>query len=501
MLTTLDNLLNKITMYKLVHWGLRILAVIAFIFSAFQVLHLSFWGMAISLALLAVVSQAASMLMARIWKIPANTESFGITLLILFFLLPPVKSVTDGGIIVLAAIIAQVSKYIITVHNRHIFNPAAFSAVAVGLIGLTTPIWWVGSKPLWPFTLILALLVVRKIRRFSLFLTYIFVALAAMALGAIVHHQDIALNLRFAITSSPLLFLGGIMLTEPATMPSHRRQQVIFGALVAILYGFPWNFGALHIYPETALIIGNLYAFFGNPHYRMKLRLREVQKFSDRVWSYAFTPDRKPGFVPGQYMEWTLGMPNHDGRGNRRTFSIASSPTEKDIQMGVKFYEPSSRFKQELKGLKPDAVLYAGQIAGDFTMPIDKHQKLAFIAGGIGITPFRSMLKYVVDMHETRDIVLIYAVSDPSELAFGDVLGEAEAHGIRVIKLLTKDKVPATWKGTTGQLTEAFITQQISDHKDRIFYLSGPQPMVAGLRKTIQKVGAKKIKTDYFTGY
>jgi ferredoxin-NADP reductase len=219
------------------------------------------------------------------------------------------------------------------------------------------------------------------------------------------------------------------------------------------------------------------------------------------VADYAFTPDRTASFLPGQYMEWTLDHPKVDSRGNRRTFSIASSPTEPNIHMGVKFYEPSSTYKKALSSLKPGGVVYAGPIAGDFVLPADKSEKLVLIAGGIGITPFRSMLKYLLDMREQRDIVLVYAVSDPSEVAYEDVLKAAEAKGVHVIRLLTAETTPEGWKGATGRLTGDFIKEHIKDHTERSFYISGPNAMVQGTRDTLRKLNVKKIKTDYFTGY
>lgn len=499
-LLTLDTLLGRITMYKLLQWVLRILTAIGIIFSFTHTLSLPFWGLIWSLVILLSTTYVANKLMAYIWKVPANVESYVLSALILFLILPPATTVTRAVLIGAAGVIAMVSKYVVTYHDRHIFNPAALAAVIVGFLGITT-FWWIGSSVLWPFALIGGLLVVRKIRRFSLVLTFAVGALATMIITSAVQHQPVGEALKFAITSSPLIFLGTIMLTEPATMPGRRHQQVVYGAIVGFLYAMPWGIGPLHNYPETALILGNLYAFAVNPHFRLHLKLVSVEKFSNRVASYSFSSNRKITFRPGQYMDWTINLPHVDSRGNRRTFSIASSPTEEQVMLGVKFYEPSSRYKTVLRSFKPGDTLIAGQVAGDFVLPMDQKEKLVFIAGGIGITPFRSMLKYVVDTKQQRDIVMIYAVSDPSEIAYSDVLKEAQSRGIRIIKLLTRGHAPAGWKGSTSKLTAEFITKEIPDYGDRTFYLSGPQPLVEALKSTIKSLGARKVKTDYFTGY
>lgn len=499
-LLTLDTWLGRITMYKLLLWVLRILTAIGIIFSFTHRLSLPFWGLIWSLVILLGVCYVTNKLMAYVWKIPVNVESYVLSSLILFLILPPATTLSRAILIGAAGVVAMVSKYVITVHDRHIFNPAALGAVVTGFLGLTT-FWWIGSSVLWPFALVGGLLMVRKLRRFSLVLTFACVALATILVTSLAQHQPVAETLKFAITSSPLIFLGTIMLTEPATMPAHHRQQVVYGAIVGFLYAMPWNIGSFHFYPETALVVGNLYAFMVNPHFRLHLKLAHIERSSDRVAGYVFTSNRKITFQPGQYMEWTMDLPHMDGRGNRRTFSIASSPTEEQVMLGVKFYEPSSTYKTALKAFKPGDILVAGQLAGDFVLPTDQKEKLVFIAGGIGITPFRSMLKYIIDTGQKRDIVMIYAVSDPSEVAYSDVLKEAEAHGIRIIRLLTSEKAPKSWKGSTGKLTAELLAKEIPDHRERAFYLSGPQPMIEGLKSTIKNLGARKIKTDYFTGY
>lgn len=504
MLTALDNQLNKITMYKLVLWSLRILAGVGLILSLTGSLGLSFGGMVVSLLVLMVVCGVTNKVMAKALRVGTNTESYAITLLILFLILPPAHTALQAASIALAGFLAILSKFLVTYNYKHIFNPAALGAAVVSVLGLLGTAWWIGNSLMWPLVLVLGLLIVRKIRRFSLLLTFIIVSLLIVALRAYTDKTGVGTALQLAITSSPLIFLGSVMLTEPSTMPPRRTGQIIYGAIVGLLYAGAWQIGKLFIYPEMALLIGNIYAFVVSPKYRLRLRFERAQQFSDRVYNFVFTSGRRPQFVPGQYMEWTLPHDKEDSRGNRRTFSIASSPTERGVQLGVKFYDPSSSYKKILQGLQPGDRLFAGQIAGDFTLPANKNTKLALIAGGIGITPIRSMLKYVVDTAEKRDIVVVYSVSDPSEVAYSDVLQAAEKHGIRVIKLLSSDYAGSdkeNWQGETGKLTADFIREHIPDFKDRTFYLSGPQPMVQSSKHMLRDLGIAKIKTDFFTGY
>ena len=257
-----------------------------------------------------------------------------------------------------------------------------------------------------------------------------------------------------------------------------------------------------YIYPETALVAGNIFAYLMTPMHNPNLVLKEVQIMSHRVHNYVFTAQHKIMFEPGQYMSWTLPGVSFDGRGNRRTFTIASSPTENEVMMGVKLYEPSSTYKQKLQALKPGDQISSGQIGGSFTMPKDASQKLLFIAGGVGITPFRSMLKYSIDQKQNRDIVLLYIVSDPHEVSYGDILQLAVDNGIKVLPILTSQNV-TSWKGIYGPLSTEILNKHVKDLEKRIVYIAGSNQMVKNTKKLLHHSGVRKsqIKTDYFSGY
>jgi len=254
--------------------------------------------------------------------------------------------------------------------------------------------------------------------------------------------------------------------------------------------------GDLFIYPELALIIGNIYVYIISPKYRLNMQLISVNKISERVFDYAFKPNRTFNFEPGQYLEWTLPRSKTDSRGNRRTFSIASSPTENLVHMGVKFYDPSSSYKKALKAMKPGDKLYAGQLAGDFILPYDKSKPLIFVAGGIGITPFRSMLKYLIDNHQNRKMTLFYLVSDPSEIAYKDVLGQAQKIGLKIIFVGSK-------LDSADKFNEELLKNNIKNISEARYYVSGPSTMVDDTKRLLKnmKISRNNIVTDHFSGY
>src|SRR5690606_33578640 len=153
-----------------------------------------------------------------------------------------------------------------------------------------------------------------------------------------------------------------------------------------------------------------------SPKYKLLLTLKEKVQLAPSIYEFIFSKNIAFTFTPGQYLEWTLPEKSADGRGNRRYFTIASSPTEEDVRLGVKMAaERSSKFKTTLVDMKEGDSLVAGQLSGDFVLPKDKNKKLVFIAGGIGVTPFRSMIQYLLTNREKRDIVLFYACSNAEE--------------------------------------------------------------------------------------
>lgn len=501
--TAVDKFLNKTTMYRLVLYILSVYAAAGLLLSALGILSLSFGSMLLSLVIVLGVGFAANQLFAKLYHAPWNFESGMITTLILFCILPPATSLTRALAIGLVVAIAMASKYVLAWQYKHIFNPAAVAVVIVGLVGLLHATWWIGTPNMLPFTIIGGLLIVRKLRRFSMVVTFLFTALIVMLLTDPAN-QEFTTILRNAFLSWPLIFFGTIMLTEPSTTPPTRYYQILYAVLVGTLFSSRLDLGPLHTTPEVSLLLGNIFAYAVSPKYNLILKFKEKILLSPNVYEFVFTPNRKLVYKAGQYMEWTLPSKTVDSRGNRRTFTIASSPTENDIRLGVKFYEPSSQFKQQLQSLKPKQAMMAGHITGDFVLPANKSQKLVFIAGGIGITPFRSMIKYLADTGQRRDIVLFYAINNPADAAYQDVLKKAQSiTGIKICFLIATGVASKNLPGYQGVLTQEILQKEAPDFTERMFYISGPPPLVNAYKKLLQRVGLARthIKTDYFAGY
>jgi ferredoxin-NADP reductase len=293
------------------------------------------------------------------------------------------------------------------------------------------------------------------------------------------------------ILSTPLVFFASIMLTEPLTTPPTKSLQMFYGILTGILFAPAIHLGSVYSTPELALMVGNIFSYIVSPKKKLILILKKIQKISVDSYDFIFTPDQEMRYRPGQYMEWTLAHSRPDSRGIRRYFTLASSPTEPELRLGVKFYDKGSTFKKKLLELKSGEKIVASGLSGDFVLPKDRNKKLVFIAGGIGVTPFRSMIQYLIDKNEPRDITLLYSNKTVGDVAYKEVFDRAqELLGIKTVYSI-------------GKMDTKIIVEQVPDYMERMFYLSGPQSVVTSFQKILQSMGIKanNIKTDFFPGF
>ena len=508
MLKPVDAFLNRTTMYRVTLYVLLGLWVVALGLSAAGQLPFGPVALAASLALILAVCVLVNALFAWAFKVPANAESTYITALILALIIDPPAPSGYAAFFEFAgwaAVLAMASKFLVAIDRKHLFNPAAL-AVAVTAIAIDqTASWWIGTTVMAVPVTLGGLLLVRKLQRFDLVLTFLGVTIAISLWAGFDAGVDPATVLARTLLQSPALFVAAIMLTEPLTAPQALRMRMAYGALVGVLISPAVHIGALYFTPELALLIGNLVAYFVSPRVRAVLTFKERIEIGADTWELVFQPDRKLAFAPGQYLEWTLGHRRPDSRGNRRYFTIASSPTESVVRLGVKFGPKLSSYKQALLALKPGDTIIVAQVAGEFVLPKEHAKKLVFIAGGIGVTPFRSMLKYLLDRNEQRAITMLYSNNTVGEIAYRDLLRRAEAElGVKTVYTLTlPDRVPEAWLGKTGFIDERMIREAVPDFRDRVFYISGPPAMVDASVEALHKLAVPRanIRTDFFPGF
>lgn len=511
MWTTIDNFLNKVTMYRLLLYYLGGLLVAAFVIGLFGTLSFHSFALLGSTALLLGACWGINYVLARIFTVPVNHESSIITALILALLITP-QFDSYGIVFVLAASgLAMASKYILTIKNVHIFNPAAVAVALTALSAQQSASWWIGTATLLPFVVIGGLLVVRKTQREAMVLSFFGATFIATALFAVFGHNDVVTALTRAATASPVFFLGFVMVTEPLTSPGTTKKQALFGALVGLLVPPQVHIFSVYSSPEIALLVGNIFAFIVNPRARVVPTLTQRVKVATNTYDFVFTTSQPVDYRPGQYMEWTLPHDAVDSRGNRRYLTLASSPTEDTLRVGVKFYTPSSSYKTAMLAMTNHTPIVATQVAGDFVMPRDTTQKLVFIAGGIGVTPFRSMVTYLLDTHEQRDVTMLYAAHSRGDIAYRDVFERARTQlGMATTYIVSsrseqESELPVSqhpyWRD--GAIDAQTITETIPDYRERLFYISGSHQMVVAVKAALAQLGVPKrhIKTDYFPGY
>ncbi|MFY9228162.1 MAG: FAD-dependent oxidoreductase [Candidatus Microsaccharimonas sp.] len=496
----IDSLLNRFSMYKVLSITLTSLWVIALIFSFFGIISYSPLAMVASIGVLGTVVFLASLLFGLLFGVKVHTESSYITAFILFFIFTPTLQVGGLATLALGALIAAASKFVLVYKGRHIFNPAVIAAFIIGLTGLGVATWWVATPPLFIFTLLFGFLIIQKTRRFltgGIFLGITIPLLVITQLG----YGSTLPEAFYLLLSWPIFYFSAFMLTEPQTLPPKKWQQVFEVIIVAILFAVPFTIGPFHSNLTFALVVGNIIAFGFSRRQAIYLKFKGFSQLTPMSRELTFTSAKKIAFEAGQYVELSLPHKGTDLRGERRSFSITSSPTDKDVKLGIKFYDPSSSFKKALGSLAEGTTITATSINGSFTLPKDAAKPLLFIAGGIGITPFMSQLRLLKKRHEKRDIVLVYAVSSTQDLAYKD---ELEAMDVTVI-VVTKSDTALTHKAWTlvneARITEEVLRDTIDDIAKRQVYISGPPFMIDGTKKALKRLGVRRIKTDYFIGY
>ncbi len=235
----------------------------------------------------------------------------------------------------------------------------------------------------------------------------------------------------------------------------------------------------------------------------MRIRLRENRPENPEVISFIFDLGGQPfSYIPGQYLYYTLDdLAFPDNRGKQRHFTISSSPTEKGMVMFTTRMRGSG-FKETLRHAAPGYELSCGTPMGQFALPPGQGQHV-FIAGGIGITPFRSMLCYSADQGNPLQATLFYFNHSESDIIFGEELENMPGRlpGFKLVHVISRPQ--AGWKGEQGKLDEALLRKYVKDLTGTVFWLSGPPSMVTSYAEILNQTGIsqKAIHMDRFVGY
>ena len=239
----------------------------------------------------------------------------------------------------------------------------------------------------------------------------------------------------------------------------------------------------------------------------MKLKLIEKRDEAKGTKSFFWEPKKPVTWLPGQYYYFTIsGMKYPDSKGNTRHFTISSSPTEGNLLRMTTRIREESGYKKTLDELPIGAEIDGEGPNGTFIPDENTTNSNVFIAGGIGITPFRSIIKYVIDKNLKIPIHLIYSNSIPEEITFRNELENWAKTNPNITMDLTishPEESKEPWPGSTGRIDDILIQKLISNIEKSMFWVCGPPPMIDAMEQVLGKikVTSDRIHSEKFTGY
>ncbi len=225
----------------------------------------------------------------------------------------------------------------------------------------------------------------------------------------------------------------------------------------------------------------------------MRVELIKRIKETRDTFSFIFKPEKEIYWKAGQFVFYRIPHRNPDSRGIERHFTISSAPHEKNIMLTTRFdFKKGSSFKRALYNLEPGSIVEASDIQGDFTIK-SEDKKFVFIAGGIGVTPYRSIMLDLAHRGRGPDITVLYGNKN-MDIVFKDVLDGLAA---------SNDWLDLNYIIEPRLIDSDVIKRSVSDIFNSVYYTSGPRKMVEIIVKTLLEMNLKEenMIVDYFPGY
>jgi ferredoxin-NADP reductase len=231
---------------------------------------------------------------------------------------------------------------------------------------------------------------------------------------------------------------------------------------------------------------------------KFETKVEEIIPRTYNVTSFRFRRPATLSYKPGQYLFLTIKSRE---RNLSKTFSISSSPTEKKhIEFTKKLTD--SEFSVALRMLKVGDWVRIDAPYGKFTFE-GENEKIALLAGGIGITPFKSICRYCTDMRLTSKIALLYGNRSERDIVFREELEEMEKQNKNLKVIFILNEASNAWKGAKGVINAEMVKKEVPDYEERVFYVCGPPPMVQAMEKLINDLGLPpaQLRLEAFTGH
>lgn len=237
----------------------------------------------------------------------------------------------------------------------------------------------------------------------------------------------------------------------------------------------------------------------------LPIKLIKKEEVAEGTMAFHFTKPENLTYKSGQSMDmFLIDPPETDQEGNKRSFSFTSAPYEDYISIATRMRDTA--FKHVLKVMDENQQVQIEAPFGSMTLHNDTAKPAVILAGGIGITPFYSIVKEAAHDKLPHKIFLFYSNRRPEDTAFLKELQELEKQNpnFKLVATMTDmDESAQPWAGETGYITKEMVAKYVPDITSVIGYLAGPASMVSAMRKLFNEAGLNDdyIRSEEFTGY
>ena len=234
-------------------------------------------------------------------------------------------------------------------------------------------------------------------------------------------------------------------------------------------------------------------------------KLKKRETLAEGTMGFYFAKPAGFQFKAGQYIDLTLiDPPETDAEGNIRSLSIASAPEEEHLLFATRMRDTA--FKRFLKTGPIDAEVRMEGPMGSFMLHNNPAKPAVFLAGGIGITPFSSIVRHAARARLPHRLYLFYSNRRPEDAAFMDILRQSEKENPNykfIPSMSEMNKSAQTWTGETGFINQEMLSRHLTTLPGPIYYIAGPPTMVTAMRQMLTAAGVDEddIRTEEFAGY
>ncbi|HWG48082.1 MAG TPA: FAD-dependent oxidoreductase [Candidatus Acidoferrales bacterium] len=235
------------------------------------------------------------------------------------------------------------------------------------------------------------------------------------------------------------------------------------------------------------------------------VEFRNKSEVAEGTLAFSLQKPADFNFKAGQTADLTLvDPPETDSEGNTRTFSIASAPWESELMFATRLRDTA--FKRNLRNMKPGTKMKLDGPMGSFNLHKNASKPAVFLAGGIGITPFHSIVKEAARQKDPHQIYLFYSNRRPEDTAFFkelEALPQQNPNFHLISTMVEMDKSKQSWSGERGFIDAAMLKRHLPGLAGPIYYAAGPPAMVAAMKEMLVKAGVDEddVRSEDFPGY